>query len=202
MNGHRMNTYEIPDELVSFCRANLQQGPVQIAAATIGRVQGLNSLVRALVNPRSILDLDSAEALVRDLVADVVDPTTKLARQKSQLDGQTLSRFQMWSYPAADSLSPFREIGSTRAEAVNVLGLGYYADTEPNAELVRWAHTLPVTIRAHRPTAWDACADKGNVYWRPGGSTYKLHSDEYGLQEFVHNPVQGQDLTVPIEILL
>jgi hypothetical protein len=144
----------------------------------------------------------NAEALVRDLVAAVADTATKLARQKTELAGKTFSRYQMWCYPAADSWSPFREIGTTRAEAVNMLGLGYYAYDEPHAEIVRWAHALPAPVRAYRPTAWDAGGDKGNVHWRPGGRAYQLERDEYGLLEVVHNPIKGADLIAPIEVLL
>jgi hypothetical protein len=203
VGGQRANPSAIPDEVVLFCRANLQQGPVLPAAGppTLGRVQGLRSLVNAVVDPSSGLSLRNAEALVRDVVAAIADPATKLARQKSELAGKTLSRYQMWCYPSADSRSPFREIGTTRTEAVNMLGLGYYAYDEPHAEIVRWAHALPGPGRAHRPTAWDAGADKGNVHWRPGGRTYQLERDDYGVPEVVHDPIKAADLIAPIEAL-
>jgi hypothetical protein len=203
VSGHRANPAVIYDNVVLFCRANLQQGPVisPAGAATLGRVQGMRSLINAVAHPASSLSLRNAEALVRDVVGGVADSTVKLAKQKFELAGKTLSRYQMWCYPAADTLNPFREIGSTRSEAVNILGLGYYACDKPSEEIVRWAHALPVSILAHTPTAWDAAADKGNVHWRPGGSTYRLDRDDFGLPEVVHAPVKGEDLTAPIEMI-
>jgi hypothetical protein len=203
VQNHRTNPPAIPDEVVIFCRANLQHGPLLPApgSATLGRVQSMRSLVNAVADPASALSLRNAEALVRDVVAGAPDPATKLAKQRFEFAGRNLSRYQMWCYPAADSRDPFHEIGTTRAEAVNILGLGYYAFNEPTAEIVRWAHTLPGSIQAHRPTAWDAGADKGNVHWRPGGSTYQLDRNDFGLSEMVHNPVTGENLVAPVEAL-
>lgn len=83
-----------------------------------------------------------------------------------------------------------------------MLGLGCFAHDDPPEELVRWAHALPESIRAHRPTAWDAGASRGNVYWRPGGRTWQLDRDAEGVPEVVHHPIRGADLIVPMEILL
>ena len=203
VQNHRANPPVIPDEVVLFCRAKLQQGPLVAAAdsATLGRVQGMRSLVNAVAAPASALSLHNAEALLRDVVGGVGDSATKLAKQKFELAGKALSRYQMWCYPAADARNPFREIGTTRADAVNMLGLGYYAYDEPATEIVRWAHALPDSIRAYQPTAWDAGADKGNVHWRPGGSTYRLDRDDFGLLEMIHAPVTGEHLVAPIEAL-
>jgi hypothetical protein len=204
VSTHRADPSAIPDEVVLFSRSNLQQGPAlpSAGAQILGRVQGLRSLVNAVADASSGLSLRNAEALVRDLVGAVTDTATRLARQKAELAGKTLSRYQMWCYPAADSRRPFREIGTTRTEAVNVLGLGCYAYNDPHAEIVRWAHALPAPVAAHRPTAWDAGADKGNVHWRSGGRTYQLERDDYGVSEVVHDPVKGADLIAAIEALL
>lgn len=201
---HRASPSEIPGEVVAFCRANLQQGPGPAAPGlrVLGRVQSLASLANAIADPSSGLSRRHAEALVRDLVAGAGDPAAKLARQKSDLAGKALSRYPMWCYSPADSRSPFLDIGATREEAVTVLGLGYFAYDEPAAELVRWAHALPAPVRAHQPTAWDAGATPGSVYWRPGGSTYRLDREEYGVPEVVHDPITGDDLTGAMEILL
>jgi hypothetical protein len=161
----------------------------------------MRSLVNAVADPTSGLSLRNAEALVRDVVGGASDSARKLAKQRTDLAEKVLSRYQMWCYPAADARNPFREIGTTRADAVKMLGLGYYAYNEPAAEIVRWAHALPDSIRAHQPTAWDAGADKGNVHWRPGGSTYQLDRDDFGLPEVVHDPVTGENLVAPIETL-
>jgi hypothetical protein len=203
MQNHRANPPVIPDEVVLFCRAKLQQGPLvpPADAATLGRVQGVRSLVNAVADATSGLSLRNAKALVRDVVGGPVDSAMKLAKQRAELAGKALSRYQMWCYPAADSRNPFREIGTTRAEAVNILGLGYYAYDAPAAEIVRWAHALPVAIQAYQPTAWDAGADKGNVHWRPGGRTYRLGRDDFGLSEVVHDRVTGENLVAPIETL-
>src|SRR5439155_15850673 len=159
------------------------------------------SLVNAVADPVSGLSLRNAEALVRDSVFSFADPTTKLTRQKAELADKTLSRYQMSSYPVADRRSPRQEIGATRTEAVNILGLGFYAYDAPGEEIVHWAHALPTSVGAHRPTAWDAGTGKGNVHWRPGGRTYRLDRDDYGLPEVVHNPIRADDLIAPIEAL-
>jgi hypothetical protein len=161
----------------------------------------MRALVNAVADPASTLSLGYAEALVRDLVGGVADSAAKLTRQKTELAGKTLSKYQMWCYPAVNSRSPFHEIGTTRHEAVNTLGLGHYAYNELTAELVRWAHSLPASIRARVPTAWDAGADKGNVHWRPGGKTYRLDRDAYGVSEVIHDPIKADDLVAPIEAL-
>jgi hypothetical protein len=203
VQNHRANPPAIPDEVVLFCIAKLQQGPLVPPgdAATLGRVQGMRSLVNAIADPASAVGLRNAEALVRDVVGGAADSATKLAKQRAEFAGKALSRYQMWCCPAADSRNPFREIGTTRAEAVNILGLGYYAYDAPAAEIVRWAHALPVAIQAYQPTAWDAGADRGNVHWRPGGRTYRLDRDDFGLSEVVHDRVTGENLVAPIETL-
>ncbi len=205
LNPHRGDPSALADEVVSFCRHNPRQGPSGAVASTasLGHVQSVRSLVNGVADPAGTLGLRDAEALVRDLVNDVSDASAKLAKQKSALDGKSLVRreYQMWCYPAADSRHPFAEIGSSRADAINALGLGWYAHDLPGEELLRWAHTLPTSASAHRPTAWDAGADKGNVYWRPGGKTYRLDRDDYGPSEVVHAPVEGQDLVAPIQPL-
>jgi hypothetical protein len=204
VSKHWANPAGVPDEVVLFCRAHLQEGPLAPATevASLGRVQSMRSLVNAVADPAGGLSLRNAEALVRDAVAGLADAATKLARQKTDLAGKTLSRFQMWCYPAADHRSPRREIGAGRMDAVNILGLGFYAYDAPGEEVVHWAHALPNSVGAHRPTAWDAGTDRGNVHWRPGGKTYRLDRDDYGLPEVVHNPIKGDDLIAPVEALL
>ena len=198
------NPTTIPDAVVSFCRTNLQQGPTfsDSSRPTFGRVQSLQSLVNAIASPSSGLSLRNAEALVRDSIAARGDLATKLARQRADFSGKHLSRYQMWSYPAGDRKNPFQEIGSSREDAVNILGLGYFVDAKPSAELIRWAHTVPTATQIRIPTAWDAASDKGNVYWRPGGKTYRLDVDKYALDEVVHEPIKGEDLTAIIEEIL
>ena len=165
--AHRDDQARMRAETVLFCRAHQQEGPIFPTATntTFGRVSGFRPLVNAIAHPSSGLSLGRAEALLHDLIHDA-PPTTRLDRQRAALAGKTLGRYQMWCYPAGDARNPFAEIGGNRSEAVNVLGLGGYAYNAPDDELVRWAHTLPNTIAAHLPTAWDAgdC-----VYWRPGG---------------------------------
>jgi hypothetical protein len=203
VSGHRSNPSVIADEVVLFCRANMQQGPLLGAEDTItyGRVQGMRSLVNAVAGAASSVSQRNAEALMYDIVAVVAEPSTKLAIQQAELTGKTLSLYQMWSYPAADPQNPYREIGTAKMDAVNILGLGYYAHEKPDAEIVRWAHHVPSPIRVHQPTAWDGGTDKGNVYWRPGGRTYRLDCDEFGVTEVVHDPIKGQDLVMPIEMI-
>lgn len=200
INNHRANPPVILGEAVNFCLANLQQGTLTPFPDTtyFGHVQSMQSVINRVAGAASSLGLGSAEALVRDAITSTADAATKLARQKSDFAGNTLSRNQMWCYPASDPGNPFAEIGTTRAEAVNILGLGFYAVDEPATELVRWAHVLPDSIEAHAPTAWDAGA---YVYWRPGGRTYRLDRDDYGVTEVVHNPIGSEDLTVAIELL-
>lgn len=196
----------IPSEVVSFCRQHLRRGPQleDSGGRSFGRVQSLDSLVNALVdpiaNPSTELTRGDAEILVWDLMAITAGTDIKLEKQKATLGGKQLSKYQMWCYQPEDAQEPFREIGESRGQAVNVLGLGFAYD-EPEMELVRWAHALPVELRAHQPTAWDAGATKGNVHWRPGGRTYQLETNEYGVPEVVHPPIQGKHLIAPIEAL-
>ena len=203
VKSHRANPSAVPDEVVLFCRANLQQGPASSSSGTLilGRVQSLVSVANAIADQSSALSQSHAEALVRDLVADGVNTSAKLAKQKLDLAGKALSQYQMWCFLPADPQRPFGELGTSRSEAVNVLGLGYFAFDDPAAELVRWAHVLPDTVPAHRPTAWDAGATRGNVHWRPGGRTYQLERDDCGVPEVVHAPIKGEDLSAPIEVL-
>lgn len=203
VSNHRGSPSAIHDEVVAFCRQHLQEGPESSnrAAGVLGRVQRLLSLADAIADPDSGLSQRNAEALVRDLMDGGLEPAAKLARQKLDLAGKALSRYQMWCYPPADVQEPFREIGTRRSEAVNMLGLGHFAYDDPTAELVRWVHALPGRVRSRLPTAWDAGASPGNVHWRPGGRTYQLDLDDYGVPEVVHDPIRGDDLITPIEVL-
>lgn len=200
LNGvaaHRDDQARMRVEAVLFCRAHQQEGPTFPTATnpTFGRVNGFRALVNAVAHPNSGLSLARAEALLRDVIHDA-PLTMRFARQRAALAGKTLGRNQMWCYPVGDLGNPFAEIGGNRSATVNVLGLGWYAYNAPDDELVRWAHTLPETIAAHLPTAWDAGE---SVYWRPGGRTYRLDDDAYGVSEVVHNPITGDCLTVAID---
>lgn len=199
VNPLRTNPSAIPGKVVEFCCENLQQGPA-VAHSVFGRVQSLKSLVNTVVGASSGKVDRLFESRIRDLVFSTDDDATKLARQKLFFSGKNMSQYQMWSYAAADPDNPFSEIGTARADAVDVLGLGVYSN-DNNETLVRWAHRLPETIKACQPTAWDAGTDKGNVYWRPGGRTYRLGVDDYGVPEVVHNPIQGEALIAPIKPL-
>ncbi len=197
---HRADQAEMRDEAVLYCRSHQQEGPPYPDAAniTFGRVNRFRSLVNAIADSDSALGVHRAEALLRDVIHDA-PPATRLERQRSSLAGRILGSRQMWCYPAGDAANPFAEIGNSRIEAVNVLGLGWYAYDAPDDELVRWAHMLPDAIGAYLPTAWDA---DDSVYWRPGGRTYRLDRDDYGVPEVVHNPVAGDNLTAPIYPIL
>lgn len=207
VNNHRADPSAMRDEVVLFCRTNLQQGPgfPNTETTTFGRVQRFVSLVNAIVDPSRGMNLKNAKALLDDDIRGAA-PAARLERQRTELTGYTLSRYQMWSYPVGDPGNPFAEIGSARTDAVNVLGLGYFAYDAPDDELVRWAHTVPKSDdpkkpAACQPTAWDAGADKGNVHWRPGGRTYRLDRDDYGVPEVVHDAIKGENLVVAIEAL-
>jgi hypothetical protein len=126
---------------------------------------------------------------------------SKLALQRLDLTGKALSPYQVWAFPASDSRAPLAEVGESRADAVNALGLGYYAVEKPGEELVRWAHRLPDAIDARRPTVWDASTCAGNVYWRPWRKTCQLSAEVPGVTEVVHPPIRGEDLVQPIEVL-
>lgn len=180
-----------------FCRDHLREGPEYPDAAitTFGRVCTFESLAKAIADPSSPAGLDDARALLRDAI-DAPPSPTRFARQRADLNGKNLSRFQMWSFPVADPANPFAEIGAARQEAVDILGLGYIS---PLDEVVGFAHRLPAGTGAHRPTAWDAgCFN----CWRIGGRTYRLDRDEYGLLEVVHDRIRGEHLAVSIDILL
>jgi hypothetical protein len=198
--GFRIDATGMRNAAVDFCREHQQEGPSFPEAhnSGFGRVAGFRSLVNVIAASDRSLSLRAAEALLHDVIHDA-PVATRLQRQQSALAGRTLARFQMWCYPAGDQGNPFAEIGNTRDEAVNVLGLGYYAYNAPGDELVRWAHRLPGELDAHRPTAWDAGASSAAcVYWRPGGRTYRLDRDACGLDEVVHPPIKGESLTAAI----
>ena len=200
---HGTNIGTIKNEVVSFCRSHLQEGPLDAAAAnaTLGRLHRKAALAHQIADPASPTGLADARAKIDELIDFMGTPPARLALQRAELAGRVLSRFQMWVYPAADPADPFQEIGTTRAEGVNVLGLGHFHDHEPTAELVRWAHTLPDPITAHQPSAWDAGAAMDNVYWRPGGHSWRLDQTGPGLPELVHDPISGDHLAAPIEPL-
>ena len=207
VSPHRADPSKMPDEVTRFCRANLQQGPGWPGSdrTIFGHVHGFESLVHTLTSPAVSLSLRNSRALLDDVVRGG-KPTTRLERQRIELAEFHLSRYQMWSFPVGNSADPFREIGVGRGDAVNALGLGYYAKKAPDMALVRWAHQLPsgqdrTAPTARRPTAWDAGSDKGNAYWRPGGMTWRLDRDEVGVSEVVHDPIQGKNLVAAIEVL-
>ena len=183
-----------------FCYANQRQGPIRLTEtkSAYGRVQRFDGVLNSLARSDSAADLADIEALLRDLISDG-PALTRLDRQRVALNSTPLSQYQIWSYPAGDSDAPYAEIGDDRTEAVNLLGLGFFTDTD---ELVRWAHELPEPMRAHLPTAWDSAAESGSVYWRPGGRTYRLDRDEFGVVEVVHPLVFGRHLVSAIEPLL
>ena len=45
---------------------------------------------------------------------------------------------------------------------------------------------------------WDADC---SAWWRPGGRTYRLDRDEYGLREVVHDRIRGEHLVASIDTL-
>jgi hypothetical protein len=189
--------------VVNFSRLNTAQGPITPipASEVFGRVQSLSGLLAAVSPASGSLGLNAAKALIRDLLQVDGDASTRLAVQKFDLTGKLLSKHLVWAYPASSARQPFDDIGTTRAEAVNALGLGYYAIEKPDDELVRWAHRLPPIMNAQQPTVWDANTSAGNVYWRPWGKTCQLASEIPGVTEVVHSPIRGEDLIHPIEEL-
>jgi hypothetical protein len=195
--AHAPDLLRVRDEAQLFCREHLREGPEFLDAAitTFGRVCTFESLVSAIADPSSPSGLDDARALLRDAI-DAPPSPARLARQRADLDGKNLSRFQMWSFPVADPANPLAEIGPERDEAVNVLGLGYIA---PADEVVGFAHRLPAGVEAHPPTAWDAGCFP---WWRAGGRAYRLDRDEYGLREVVHDRIRGEHLVASIDTLL
>ena len=54
------------------------------------------------------------------------------------------------------------------------------------------------STNAHRPTAWDAGCF---AFWRPGGRTYRLDREEYGLREVVHDRIRGEHLVASIDTI-
>ena len=204
---HRANPSAIADQVILFCRANLQQGPgfPNAESTTFGHVRRFDALVNAIVDSGRGLSLKNAKALLDDDIRGG-SPATRLARQRTDLADYVLSKRQMWAFPVDVPNQPFAQIGTNRDDAVNILGLGHFANVAPADVLVRWAHTLPkpddpATPPARLPTAWDAGADKGNVYWRPGGMSYQLNRDDSGVPEVVHIPIKGEHLVAAIETL-
>jgi hypothetical protein len=193
---HVLDLSSMRAETELFCREHLQEGPLfpDIANTTLGRVTTFEAIVKAIADEDSPAGLEDARALLRDAI-DAPLSATRLARQRADLADKNLSRFQMWSFPAADPSAPLAEIGPARQEALNILGLGYIG---PHEEVVAFAHRLPAGLSAYRPTAWDAGCF---VWWRIGGRTYRLDLDEYGLREVVHERIRGEHLVASIDTL-
>lgn len=184
-------------EVELFCWDHQREGPEFPSAAntTFGRICTFESLANAIADPSSPASLDDARALLRDAI-DAPPSPTRFVRQCSDLNGKNLSRFQMWSFPVSDPANPFAEVGTARQEAIDILGLGYI---NPSDEVVGFAHRLPASTPAHRPTAWDAgCFN----CWRIGGRTYRLDLEEYGLLEVVHDRIRGEHLAACIDTFL
>jgi hypothetical protein len=200
---HRSDPGTFQDQVVTFSRAHCSQGPITPihASGVYGRVQSLKGLSTAVSGSAGSLSLNASKALIRDLVQIDGNAETRLAVQKLDLTGKLLSTYSVWAYPASRARQPFDDIGETRADAVNALGLGYFAIEKPKAELVRWAHRLPGTMNAQQPTVWDANTSAGNVYWGPWGKTCQLALEIPGVSEVVHPPIRGEDLVHPIEEL-
>jgi len=194
---HRPDQARLKSEAELFCRDHHQEGPQfpDAANTAFARVCTFESLVNAIADPASPSGLDDARALLRDAIDEPLS-SARLTRQRADLDGKNLSRFQMWSFPVADPTNPLAEIGPLRDEAVNILGLGYI---DPADEVVGFAHRLPAGIEAHQPTAWDAGRF---TCWRTGGRSYRLDRDEYGLREVVHDRIRGEQLFASIQTLL
>jgi len=123
---YRLDEPRMRDETALFCRGHLRVGPELPDASntTFGRVCTFQSLTNAIADPGSPSSLDDARALLRDAI-DAPPSPRRLTRQRSDLGGKNLSRYQMWSFPAADPANPLAEIGPARQEALNILGLGY-----------------------------------------------------------------------------
>jgi len=192
-----------PDEIVrrtaDFCHQHIQEGPQEPVAQenVLGCVRGLESVADCLASS-SGLDLSQARSLLRDL-SSMPDGPARLTAQRADLGDLPLSQYQMWGFYDPPHADPFAALGTKREEIVRRLGLGPYENT--SRELVCWAHRLPPSITAHRPTAWDAdVMSQSSVHWRPGGRTQPLHgsnSDE-GFAEVVHAPISARQFTIPM----
>lgn len=197
LSPHRTDLAQMRTAIRTFGYARQGQGPffVDAAVSTFGRVCRFDAIANAIAASDSSLSLEDARALLQDAINDT-SSATKLARQRADLAGRRLSSFQMWAFPIADAAAPFAEIGNSRHDAVNILGLGHFGAS--GDELVRFAHELSASVHPHIPTAWDADC---SVYWRIGGRTFLLDRAEYGLREVVHAPITGDNLVTAIETL-
>ena len=194
---HRGDSALMKSATTRFCREHQRKGPAipKSGNDTFGHVCRFEALIDGVRPADSSQTRESVRAKLRDVIHDAPLPH-RLSRQRRRLGANRLRCYQMWCYLPPDPQAVFAAIGMSRAEVVNLLGLGFEAFTEPSEELIRFAHRLPPGLDAFQPTAWDAehCA-----YWRPGGFTWKLDGSGYGLSEVVHLPIKGQDLYVAIE---
>jgi len=189
--------------LKGFCRHHKKEGPPDPLAKdrVVGRVWQLDALARHSGD-------DSAasfggKALVRETIE-----TADLEAQRKFFTNRLLAQHVMWSnYHEADAEHPFCELGESRAEHVDRLGLGQHEGTSD--ELVRGSYRLPDSVEPKTPTAWD-----GGVrvpYWYPGGRTRPLSCDgggtggfnnrTYGLPEVVHDAITGATLAEAMKFL-
>ena len=184
-----------------FCLRHLKEGREVkgMPGRVFGRVQAFESLVSSVHDCNSGQTLEQVRANLRAMIQDA-SPKERFPRQRFGLAGKPLSKRQMWAFSPASAADPFAEIGPTRSEAVNRLGLGQYA-ADRSEPLVRWCHELPNAQRALAPTAWDSGVAPGSVYWRPGGRTRPLDGKKPGLPEVIHDPVTGGNLVTAIEPL-
>jgi hypothetical protein len=184
----------VEGKVFGFCRSYQGAGPRNATAerAHLGHVEerkkteetlSSTSMARSALSRRN----RNVSLLVDDLLR------RDLAGQQSLLGGSLLSRWLMWAFYQPRSLDdPFRGVGKGRTVLVRRLGMGC---TDPQQELLLWAHRLLPHQRAQKPTALDAGA---YTYFRPGGKTQPLTGTD-GLHEVVHGPIGSDQLVARVE---
>lgn len=183
---------EIKFRTLAFSRQHRQEGPLidKNEPITVGRVTTLNAIVNGVLESAIHLGLKAAQIIVEEAVMNA--PKDSLNWQKKLLKNKKLGKYQMWVYPTSSKL-PYERVGETRNQVEDSLGLGHYR-SEPGS-VVTWEHTVEIEQTVYRPTAWDSDL---NPFWRHGGKTFRLDSNEYGEDEFIHDPITGDKLKKPI----
>jgi hypothetical protein len=193
LNAHPHDLGVVRSKMESFCRSHQGLGTENAAArhADLGHVEDRSKTERALASvarPTSGVTVKDSGALVIDKIVRL-----DLAGQRRLLKGFWLSKYQMWSfYRPRTRNDPFQGLSLRARSLRRRLGLG---QIDPTTPLLLWVHQLRSDQVARTPTTFDS---EINEFYRPGGKTQPL-TGSGGLNEVVHPPVTGDQLTLRIQ---
>jgi hypothetical protein len=175
----------------SYCRSNKLSGPVCTLRSKelLGRVHSMEALTQQISEQMNI-----SREMAHDFLLSVITDPDFGATLLQQASNVPLSAWLIWSFRNGSAAKdPFR--GINIADLLCILGV----DSNVLGRCVYFAHSLPTSITAYRPTVFDA---ELNQYWRPGGFTIPLetcsHQYSSGMEEVVHNPIRFSSIKTAI----